>query len=202
VVSSEPDPEIVELLRRRQAKLRRAIGALVVGALGGTLAHGMLSTRVVTIVGPTGNAAIAVDDEDPVAFPERVGLILELRPGAHEIRRGDVVHEFRVPLWSRGVIVPAREDHCLVVASAAGAYVLEGSPIPARAEDAFHVFARSASSYALPTSTRVVIDPCLLPWEREILDDVHVAYAVPCDQAPADDAEAASVLLDRMLTCS
>ncbi|MEM6996622.1 MAG: hypothetical protein AAF721_39325 [Myxococcota bacterium] len=186
--------------RGRRARIVRAVaggvGLLVLGAV----AYVLLTPRTVTIVGPTAST-ITVADKDPYGFPARVGMIVRLRPGEHAIDSDSPENRptFDVPVFAKGLVVPARRDHCLLVASAANAYAFEGET---KTGDAFTVIERSVESYATPLLVdRVVTDPCLLPRRLELLDSVYVAFAVRCDEAPADDATANLVLTAAMLDC-
>lgn len=189
---------LVRRQRRRKVAIGIAVAAVVV--LGSGLSWALFAERKVTIAGPA-ESLIDVGDSGMVRFPHRVGLVRHLPPGEHAITSDDPAmrSSFTVPVFSRGVVVPAREDHCLVVASAAGAYHVEGAAV---SDTPFAILERSTPTYSMPLlDVDVVTDPCSLPWEKKLLDSVYVAFAVKCTEAPEDDAAANDLLMAAMFDC-
>lgn len=200
-MASAEDSYIAGLRVQRRRKIGIGVGVLSLILAGGTTAYALLAERTVIIAGPA-ESYIDVGDSGPVRFPHRVGLVRHLPPGEHPIVSDDPAMRgsFTVPVLSRGVVVPARADHCLVVASAHNAYAFEGEAVSG---NAFAIIERSAASYPLPLlDIKVVTDPCLLPWQIDLLDSVYVAFAVPCDEGPADDDAANAVLTAAMVSCA
>jgi hypothetical protein len=154
------------------------------------------------ILGPTAGK-ITVANEKPAWFPERVGLALMLTPGSYAVDSDSEENRtsFDVPVFTRYFVVPARTDHCLVVASALDAYVFDGEAPP---RDAFRIIEREAPSYAGSLIVdRVVTDPCQLPYLVEGVKDIHIlcASAVRGGGAPSTDEDASDLLLAALATC-